>query len=280
MIHNQRIIWSDDLTEKDLSVSLSDFLTSEETIALVAADDYIFIGSDFPFNHKYFLVTSENAGASVVTVEYWDGSNWREMIDVIDRTASSGVTLAQSGIMQWRIDRDESGWACEDKSSDLDGLSKRGMYDLFWLRFTFSGDVTADIKYVGHLFSNDTELYNRYPDLNRANLKTAFAAGKTTWLDQHLTAAEEIIADLRRRNIIASSGQIMSHELFKTAAIHKTAELIFAGMGRSYDEDRKKARKYYDESMNMGGYFEVDKNATGDLSRGEKLYNSTGYMTR
>lgn len=279
MIQNQRIIWNDNGTEKDLSVNLNSFRAGSETIAIVADEDKIYIGSDLPFNHRWVDVSTANDEVSVISAEIWYSRQWIAAVDLIDRTSVGGATLAQSGVVQWRTNR-EKGWDRELDSEDVDGVSVSGLYDMYWLRFSFSSDlkVTTALSHIGHRFSSDADLVALYPDLNNSALKTAFATGKTTWNEQHFMAADAIISDLRRANIIKSPSQILDYELFQVPAVHKCAEIIYYGMGRAYDENRLRAQRYYNESFQMSFFnMDVDKNA--NLSDVERRYQ-TGFVTR
>jgi len=279
MIQDQRIIWDDDGTEKDLSLALSDFRTDSETIAFVSADDYIYLASWLPFNHRWFEVSSANDQNAAPTADIWWGNAWYPAVDIIDQTANGAVTLAQSGILEWKTDR-LRGWECEQDSEDVDGVDSVGVYNMYWLRLGFDADLagTTALKYIGHKFADDTILYTYYPDLNNATMKGAFASGKTNWDDQHFMAAEIIIRDLKRRNIAVSGNQIMDYKVFEEPGAHKVAELVYQGMGRAYDADRQRAHARYKEAMNLKR-FAVDLNQDGNLNTGERLDN-IGYMTR
>lgn len=276
MLINNRIIWNDNSTLKDLSISLNNIFANDETIALVAADDKLYLGSDFPFNHRYFKVATANDQASVITAEIWNGSDWEDAVDVIDQTKDStgAYTLSQSGIISWVLDRNKC-WG-NNSSTELmtgSGLTTLKIYDLYWVRLTFSGDLkaTTALTYVGHKFSTDNDLAGYYPDLNRSTVKSAFSSGKTTWDEQHVLAAEEIIRDLRKKGIIFSRNQIFGWEEFTDAAIHKVAEIAFAAFGEAYEKRKESAREAYDEAMDKITFGGIDKDIDGRLSAHEKL---------
>lgn len=281
MITNQRILWDDDGTETDLSIALNDFRTGSQVIDFVAADDKLYVASDMPFNHKWIEASVVNDAASVVTVENWFGGSdgWVSAVDIIDRTSVGGVSLAQSGVIQWKTNR-EKGWNRELDSEDVTGITVTGLYDMYWLRFGWSADWNAltALSFVGQKFSSDDVLYSRYPDLNNANLKTSYESGKTDWDEQHFMAAEIIIGDLKSRNIIFSASQILDFELFADAASHKVAEIIYKALGRSWEDQRQVARKYYDESMNKN-FYNIDHNRNANLDDCERA-TSTGVLSR
>ena len=279
MLQNQRIIHSDDGTEKDYSIALSDFRSDSATLPIVAADDYLIIAADYPFNHRYFLIDTPNDQASGVSVQIWWGNAWYDAVDVVDQTDDAGVTFAQSGIIEWKTDR-LKGWDIELDSDDVTDVSAVGIYNMYWLRLVFSGDLKAStaVKYVGHRFSDDTTLYTYYPDLDNTKILLAFAATKTTWDTQHFMAAETIIEDLRQRNIALSPNQILDYRMFERASVHKCAELIYHGMGRAYNDNRKAAAEYYKAEMNKA-FFNIDRNKNALLEPREKEI-SVRYMSR
>lgn len=275
MLINNRIVWSDNGTLRDLSVSLNNIFSNTETIALTAAQDKIFIGSDLPFNHRYFNVTTLNDQASVVTVDIWDGSAWQAAVDVIDQTiGTSGKTLSQKGIISWVVDRNHV-WGKRDTTELMtgSGLETAKIYNMYWVRLTFSGDLkaTTAVNYVGHKFSNDNDLSGYYPDLARTNVLSAFKSGKTSWDEQHLLAAEEIIRDLRKKNVIWNHNQIFGWEEFADAAVHKVAEIAFTAFGNDYETRRENARANYDEALEKVVESAIDKDMDGRLETVEKL---------
>jgi hypothetical protein len=248
-------------------------------IPYVKDEDYIYIASDLPFNNKYFEVTRSNNLASVVAVHIWHNNEWTAAVDVIDETSFSGKSMAQSGTIRWKTQR-LKGWDIELDSEDVDGVSAVGLYNLYWIRLSFSETLrdSTTIKYIGHRFCTDEELHTFYPELNDSSLKLAFKAEKTDWVDQEIAATEGIILDLTARGIIKTPSQVLNTELFKMPCIHKTAHLIFSAMGRSHEEDAARASIRYEQSMNMKN-FQTDNNADGNLNTSERKVTTT-FMSR
>lgn len=271
MIRNNRIIFEDDTTLNDLSLTLNDIHSGNETIAMVAADDYLYIGSDFPFNHRYFKVSTANENASVVSVELYTGSEWDAAVDVLDGTASAGATLAQSGIISWVPDR-TSGWSRIASTEDIDALSTLKIYDFYWARLKVSADLSATtaLSFVGFKFSDDNDLASLYPELNTSSVKTAFSAGKTDWIEQQVFGADIIISDLIKKQRLISANQILNWEKFTLASTHKLATIIFRGLGDDWKDNLEDAEKEYWKAINMFNY-EVDKDKDGRLDIREKV---------
>lgn len=279
MLFNQRIIWSDNNVIKDLSVSLADYQDQTETINFVSSEDYLYIGSYLPFNHKWFEITSANAQTATININIWDGDRWNPVVEILDQTKFGGASMASSGIVRFTHDRDKS-WKREQDSFDVTGLEGTEIYNMNWLRIGFSADLTPtfSLKYVGQKFSDDSDLYLYYPDLNQAALKSAFASGKTNWNDQAFSAARIIERDLSKKAALLSADQIIDYEYFIEASVHKVAQLIFYGLGRSYLDLRDEAEKKYKECLNQT-YLRLDVNGDGDLSGAERRYRQ-GFLRR
>lgn len=276
---NQRIFWSDNGTIVDVSNVLADFRSNSQTLPIVAAEDKIYIGSLLPLNHKWIEMSTANDQASAITVDIWWGDKWNPALDILDFTASSGVTLAQSGILRFQTDR-LKGWDRELDAFDVTGLTGVNINDYYWCRLNFSADlnISTSISYVGHNFSDDDDLYSFYPDLNNSDMQTAFASGKSDWKEQHFMAAQIIIRDLRTRRVILERDQIIDYQLFNEASIHKVAEIIYGAFGEDRRDDMGEARKKYNEAINIKQY-NMDENRDGRLSESERAA-STRFFTR
>lgn len=277
---NQRIFWSDNGTLVDVSKELNDFRSNNYTLPIVAAEDYIYIASLLPFNHKWIEVGTANDQASVISAQIWWANSWNNALDEMDYTSSSGVALAQSGIFRFQPDR-LKGWDRELDADDVTGLDTTvAINDYYWMRLSFSADLNAStaISYIGHKFSDDDDLYSFYPVLNNSAFQSSFASGKTDWNEQAFMAAQTIIRDLRAKSIIFERDQILDYELFNEASIHKTAEIIFGGFGQDYSDDMKMARALYRESLDIK-QFNIDKTGDGSLQGVERAI-STRFFSR
>lgn len=274
MLINQRIIWKDNLTLKDMSVELNDLTAGTYVIPFVTAEDKIYIGSDLPFNHRYFAVSVANDVASVASVEIWTGSAWESAVDVLDQTSSGGKTMKVSGILSWTPERN-SAWGIEETTEDIPDLSTLKIYNMYWARLSFSGNHTAGsaLSYVGHKFANDADLAGFYPSLNTSDVKGAFATGKTSWDDQHVLAAEEIVRHLRKKKEIRSSNQIVDWEQYNHAGVHKLAEIIYSSFGDDYEDHRKRAEISFNKAINLGVH-QIDRDGDGRLDTRERMSNS------
>lgn len=284
MLLNNRIFLSKAGTLRDLSSTVNDIFTGgPEVLNLTTtAGDALYIGSDIPFNHRYFQVIAPNAAVASLGVQVWTGSEWQDVVDIIDQTksASTGATLAHSGIISWVPNRRAASWAFTPFTEDMPDLASLRIYDFFWVKIKASASLTGttSAKYIAHKFSGDTELFAQYPDFADANFMAAFKTGKTNWDDQSFLAAEQIIQDLRGLGIIWSSAQILDWQVFSKASIHKTAQIIYNAMGDKFKDNRAAAAADYKDNLQVRNY-NVDSNANADLEPEEKTKLSS-YLTR
>lgn len=281
MLLNNRIIFNNSGTLTDASIALSNIHSETAVFNYETATDFLYLGSDLPFNHRHFALSVVNAVAGTVTVDLWDGTTWVPAIDILDLTSTSGVTLAKDGIIAWRPDEDRSSWNWDDTDDMTDsGLESLKIKGLYWARVKFSADLTDTLafSYIGHKFCKDEELESEYPEFAQTALKTAFEAGKTDWNEQELVAAEYIVTDLRQMNLITSMNQILDWRVFSKASVHKTAEIIFRAMGDDYKDNMVEAIKAYKNYINLK-QFNIDRNRDATLTEKETHPIST-YLSR
>jgi hypothetical protein len=277
MNRKQRIIWDDNGTLKDISRSLNDFRGSVNVVLdFKSATDSIYIGTELPFNCRYIKVGTVNDVATVPSISVWDGSTWNPAKDLIDETNG----LFQSGSVSFALDRDDKAWGPEQDSNDIPDLAGLFIYDLFWSKWNWSVDWkdTTSLAYVGNLYSTDNDLATFYPDLMNIDLKDAFETGKTDWIEQGFSAAEVIERELRKNSIIMRREQLFDWSLLLEASVHKTAEIIYGGLGSAYNEAKKIAAERYTAAVNLK-YFETDRDGNGIQSPIEQRHSQT-FFTR
>lgn len=277
-LSDQRVIFSNDGSLSDISVNTGDFREGSSTIDYVTSEDYLFLASFLPFNHKHFDIGTANDQSSAISVEIWDGSAWTGAVDVLDQTSSSGVSLSQDGIISWTSNVDDAPWNRQQKSADVTGLTGTSIYNMYWVRLSWDGSFNANttIEYIGHKFSKDSQLFDQYPELNDTNLLTSFESGKTDWEEQHYLAADYIIRDLKQDNAIVSADQLLDWQVFREASIHACAMLIFWGL--SQFEKHEKAKSMY-ENYRKNGFLNIDLNRDARLNVKEKAIRQ-GFLSR
>lgn len=124
---------------QDGSTATDVVLSSLDTLANL---DAVFVGSQETFGGIVVDVDATNSNASVILVQYWNGSAWTD-ISASDGTANAGASMGQDGNITWTI---PSAWvptslaqttATADKGLGLASQVK------FWLRITFSAALDA-----------------------------------------------------------------------------------------------------------------------------------------
>lgn len=128
------------------------------------------------------------------------------------------------------------------------------------------------LRYVGQKFCNDNDLFSMYPDLRNAALKRQWQPGKTDWNDQCIMASEIIGRDLRKANILWSKFQVVDYERLKAPAVHRTAAIIYRGLGQAWFEYEQNATAAYNAEMKQGK-FAIDLNRNAKVSEYEKRVN-------
>lgn len=275
MAIDKRIFFKNNTSLVEITESVSGFKSDSYVIDFVAAEDKLIIGSVLPFNHLYFKFVVPNEETSTPTVKFWDVNAFRSVIDLVDLTNG----FKNDGIIRWEVPENYN-WYLEQYSYNVTGLSTTEIYNMYWAEISFSADLTAttDLKFVGHRYSSDEELYAYYPDLSQTTLLTQYQTGKTDWSEQAIMAADNIHMHLKAKNLIVSDAQILSPDVLKIASIHKTAEIIYSAFGSSYKDNKAAAALEFDKSINMK-QFKLDSNGDGRLSRPE-MFHTTGGATR
>lgn len=281
-ILNNRIIYSNNAVVSDLTIPLNDYNATPQVIEIVAAEDYLYLGSEFPFNHRYFDVSTVNTNASIVSVDYWDGTEWRAAVDVQDETSLAGASIGRSGIISWCPNKRYL-WQREStnyENETIDGLTDVVIYDLFWVRMKWSGDFSAltAMNYIGHRFATDNDVKKEYPDLLLADVFENFEAGKTNWNEQLIVASETIIKDLKAKNVIYSGNQVLDWRIFTSACVQKLSEIVFIAFGKDYTENTAKSESKYNAALKVG-IPKVDLDGDAILSPQEQTFR-TGVLYR
>lgn len=276
MLLNNRIVYKDNTVLTDISALCANPHIGKKSFTLVAAEDALYVGSDFPFNHRFFLLGEKNTVAGSVSVAIWDGTNFTAVEDVQDLTALEGVPFARSGIIQFALPDDLSWYKVTDSSevTDLSSLKAKGSY---WAKFTFSAAFVFDLEYVGFRFAQDSDLNTYYKDLLDSRVMAAFNNGipMDNWDKVHVIAAEEVVRDLKQDELIYSPNQLLDHEALTEPATHKLAEIAYSSLRNEVKLDF--AERKYKKSL-ARKVFNVDRDLDGRLETTEKI--QTGGLFR
>lgn len=274
-----RILYSDNGSLTDLSTKLNDYAVGSHVFNAFNKDqDAIFIGSRAPFNHLYFKPSVLSATTpNILSVSYWDGDSFEDAVEVIDETL--GFTVA--GFVTFVPDKDKS-WSMESTNHGGDqvtGLTSVKIYDRYWIKLTFSANFSATtaLAWVGRKFSDDTDLGYEFPALIATDVKTS--AGYANGYEAlHIKAAEVLVQDLIKKEVIFDKGQILEREQFKNASVQKVAELIYNIWGDDYVDNRNDARKEYDQRLDSSIYL-IDNNSNA-IEEVQERVTRQGWLSR
>ncbi|MCB0421141.1 MAG: hypothetical protein KDD61_09095 [Bdellovibrionales bacterium] len=275
---NYRLLFSDNGTLTDYSYQLNNYYSGSASLAFVASQDKLYIGSLFPFNSMYFKMATGSGSDAGISIKYWDSSQWRSAVEVIDETSG----LQSSGFVTWQVDR-QNGWVGEDTVNgsgvaNITELSSVTIYDMHWVQVTLATDVSFDISWIGHIFCNDNDLFTEYPDFNNANLMTAIKAAKTNFEEQEVRASQILVEDLIANGTIKHESQILDRRKLINACVSKSAEIIYGILGDDYIDQKRDAMNEY-KSRIKKDLFAFDINKDGDLSEAESTFRQ-GYVYR
>lgn len=268
MFHLNRVVISKNGTQTDISAACSDPNEGKYAATIVAAQDKLYVGSDLPFSHRFFMAGLKNTVAGTISVKIWDGSAWTAAVDVQDFTSQDGIPFAQNGLLRFRPALN-SGWAPISDPADVAELSTVKVFNQYWVQLTFSAAFVFDLEYVGFSFAKDSDLRTYYGDLLRPDVMKAMNnnVALTSWDKIQVVAAEELIADLRKEEKVFSPNQLVLPEIFADAQCHKLAEILYSQRGQAAEARLAFATKKYRESMSRKVWgIDTNKNGVADVS--------------
>lgn len=267
MLHKWlRIIKSVSGTLTDLSIENQD-----EAININIADaNYILIGKHYPTNNFFFMNSVANNVVSTINIKYWDGTDWRDTVDVLDGTSTAGATLAKSGVIQF-APQEKYNWAIVGNTINRGApseLATKEITNLYWLKITFSAPLlsTSRINRITYAFTQSQEVSNL--DVSVNDYLTSFGTGKTDWNKEIITASLHVVKDLQAKGLIVNEGEILRFDDVSLPAAYMTLRLIYSSLGASYVEKRDYYERLYKETISINR-FSFDTNENGRLDRGE-----------
>lgn len=121
---------------------------------------YLYVGHDARFDKARFtIIDRPNNVATTLHAQYFNGTDWTDLT-IADGTESGGITMAQSGTVEWTRPTD---WVRNTPTSTAG--------DWFWIRFTVGeGTSTLDSFRI-----EEVEVYADIPTKNGVNLIMQYA---------------------------------------------------------------------------------------------------------
>ncbi len=253
-----------------IDMSLDNQDESATIDAAITTSQYIYVAQKLPFTNMFMWIDTANTTTATMSIEYWNGTEWKDAVDVLDGTLSGGKTLARSGNVQFSLAKDH-GWQPVWDPTDSNApaaLSTTRIYDCYWIRIAPSATLTtgATLKEVTYAFTATQELKNY--DVEIDGYMASFETGKTDWIKEIITASKLLVLDFRRLGLIVHQGQIIELTDVSVPCALKTIMLIYSNLGPSYKDKIDSMKKEYDNAMNIRR-FTVDANADGKLERSE-----------
>ncbi len=234
----------------------------------LSSTNYLYIAQPHPFNNFHVWKKVANDSVAKIKVEYWDGTIWRSMVDVIDVTSIGGKTLARSGVVIFTPDPDKQ-WEAIDKSEKVSELSTLKIYDSYWLRVSTDNpiNVNSSIEELSFCFAKSDSIADL--DFEVEQYKEAFYEGKTDWTEELMLASKIVIDDLKKHNVIKDRGQLIKIEELALPTSYRALMVIYKHLGKSFLDKLSDTRKDYDRSLSFGN-FTVDKNKNANIDEEEK----------
>lgn len=127
-------------TVTDYSIHAQDNSTTTDidlsSLDTLANGDYLMVGSHIPFRGVVIDVDAANSNTSALTVKYRKSNNTWGDISATDGTVSTGVSLAQDGIVTWTVPTD---WVTADLLTlGAGGQVANAATALYWTRWEWS----------------------------------------------------------------------------------------------------------------------------------------------
>jgi len=254
------------------TTDVTNSLTSTPLTFALLTTTYFYVGFHGHFAARYFNMNVVNVVSSVLTVEYWNGSAWTAVDDLLDQTSLGGATFGQSGFISWSNKTD---WVKRSLTGvDLD-------VELYWVRMSVSVNLTAGCKLqsVLNLFSDNGILKAYYPEL--VSDTRYLPSGQTNFLPQHIAAKDLIVLRCKQRKLITDESQIIDINSVAIAAAHACAWIILSPIANTEakaemaDAADKKFMKEIEQLL-----LDVDANSDGVVTEAERRALSQPFITR
>ena len=124
----------------DYSTNAQDGSTSTDvdlsSLNVGGAGGYLYVGASAPFGGAAIDIDAANGTASIILVEYWNGSAWAD-ITATDGTASGGAAMAIDGSVTWTV---PTAWAPVALQGTVTTPAQSDLLatNLFWTRWSFT----------------------------------------------------------------------------------------------------------------------------------------------
>ena len=269
-----------DATGADVQAALRDHPPLATVDVVSNATGYLvsFTGIASPLTLTVTEVSLVNFVAPEFELQYWDGFEWRDCVDVLD----SSYGLTENGVLQYSLKNDYSWQKIEETELDdsnippeLQGLNINNCH---WLRvrLTEAPNPATRIKKITYAFTT-TETVNA-EDKEAPSYYESIRPGKTNWTEEIIEASQEMVHDLKRIGFIKSEGQIIEFDDLHLACAWKTLARIYFNLGRAFRDQRYDMIAKYEKALSSRA-LTLDKDMDGRINANE-INATESRMTR
>lgn len=238
----------------------------------LTTDQSILLGMQYPFNNFFLFLKTPNELPAQMKLEYWDGSRWTEAVDVMDGTSQGGISLSKSGHILFALDKKKTGWGKlsdptqETHPQELEGLR---IYDLYWLRISFTSDLSeeTELQELGFAFTTGDKLRSIKSDIDK--YMPAFKTGKTNWIPEIMTASKLLVTEMKRAGLVVGPQQVIRLDDFWLPATYKALWLIYNSLGPAHVESATAQDAKFHRTFNVNNVT-VDENLNGKVDEAER----------
>lgn len=231
----------------------------------------LYIGSRDKFTTRHFNLATPNAAPASLTVEFWNGTTWQDVDDLLDST--EGFT--QSGFISWQMATDKQ-W----QRRNIAPMDTETEFDLYWIRITTDANLDAgtQIQSILNLFTDDDFVRIYYPEL--ISDARYIPEGRTDLMDIHVGARNLIVTRMKQLKKIKDESELIDINQVAIAAAHAFAVVLLKPIAVSEDNRQLLSDAKEDLASELSRTnLHVDSDNDGRISEAEKA-NTDGTITR
>lgn len=271
------VFWDDNSVFSDISASMHDYARNSETVGLVSADDFLYVGFTKPINAVYVEMATANTAANTITGKFFNGTSFTALDGFLDD--SKGFT--RSGYMNWT-----RGQTDEDTTT-IDSQ------EAFWYQFSVSvnHDVGTIIQGLNLVFADDQDLEEEVPGISGSNFLPSSA---TSHIMTHVSTRNDLIQRLRNKTNVKinlsdaklrdiTQWDILNFFQLRQAAKFKAIAKIYHNLSDAPDDIYAIKGNRYD-ALFTGAFdlflFDLDKDNDGVEDFADQTFQSRVHMVR
>jgi hypothetical protein len=243
-------------------------INSDALAFVIGVANSFYIGYQYKFAARYIHMGTANTNTVTTTVEYWNGTAYAAVDDVMDQTNG----FKNSGFISWINKAD---WQAHNQAgTDAD-------LELYWVKVTVSGTLSAGttVQAVLNLFCDDGLLRAYYPELITDT--RYLPSSRTDFVEQYQAAKDLCVLRMKQRRLIDNEGQVIDINDVSIAATHAAAWIILSPIAGN-DAIKALSEAALDKFNNEIGSLTlgVDSNKDGIVSEGERSFISVPFIMR